>query len=522
LPEFVVSTKRTLSATAVLAKHRGHFFNWYDTLTLEPLDPAVISTVDSGNLAASLWTLKQHCLSLMDGPIFPPSVWQGLLDHVRLLRDFDRERTRRLESLAQEFGTDGWKWLNGLDSVEREVQALGSGSVKVRWWATTLLERTAAVRSLADTLAPWLVALDEKTLRGLVGDPARGLAELTLDRVDILADHFRSILKPHDFDTVNEAILRAAVTAETLRTELRRLADEAGRIVDEMDFRFLYDGHKKLLSVGYDVSARQMYAARYGLLASEARMAAFVAIAKGDIPQKAWFHLGRSQTSCEGRRSLLSWTGTMFEYLMPTLWMKIHPRTILEQSARVVVGMQRAYARRMHMPWGISESAYAATDGEGNYQYRAFGLPLLALKRTNTPPRVVAPYAAYLALAVQPAAAIRNLRRMWNHGWAGRYGLYEAVDFAGAPKPTIVRCWMAHHHGMSLMAIANCLLESPFQRHFHSEPQVMATELLLHEKVPVGLRVEPEPYIERDIERAAGARTAPCAHGHVPAESLPN
>jgi len=381
-----------------------------------------------------------------------------------------------------------------------------------------LLERIAAVRSLADALAPWFSALDENTLRALVGEPGRSLAELTLDQVPILADRFRSTLKPHEFDKVNDAILNAAVTAEKLRTELRRLAAEAGRLVDEMDFRFLFDERRKLFSVGYDVSSRQLHGACYDLLASEARMATFVAVAKGDIPQKAWFHLGRSQTSWEGRRILLSWTGTMFEYLMPTLWMKIYPRTILEQSARAAVGVQRAYGRKMHIPWGISESAYAATDSHGHYQYRAFGVPMLAFKRTNTPARVVAPYAAFLALAVQPVPAIRNLRRIWKNGWAGRYGLYEAIDFTEGREPTIIRCWMVHHHAMSLMAIANCLLESPFQRLFHSEPQVMATELLLHEKVPVGVEVEPE----LRLEPLASAQRAPCAHGHVPAQSLPN
>jgi cyclic beta-1,2-glucan synthetase len=504
LPEFVALTERTLSAAAKLAKHRGHFFNWYDTLTLEPLDPAVISTVDSGNLAASLWTLKQHCLLLVDGLVFPPSVWQGLRDHIHILYDFDPERARELDALAQEFGNDGWKWFTGLDSVERETQALSSGpSENVRWWAGMLLERTSAIRSLADALAPWFGAIDQNALRGLVGDPGLNLAGLTLGRVDILADHLRSTLKPHEFDKINDAILRAAVTAETLRSKLRRLATEAGRLVDEMDFRFLYDERKKLLSVGYGVSSRQLHPARYDLLASEARMASFVAIAKGDIPQKAWFHLGRSQTSWEGRPILLSWTGTIFEYLMPTLWMKIYPRTIWEQSARAVVAMQRAYSRKLQVPWGISESAYAARDDDGNYQYHAFGLPMLALKRVFAPPRVIASYAAFLALAVNPAAAIRNLRRMWKHGWAGRYGFYEAVDFSGGPEPTVVRCWMAHHHAMSLMAIANCLLESPFQRFFHSEPQVMATELLLHEKVPIGLRVELEPY----LAPPAGARS---------------
>ncbi len=517
LPEFVNATKNTLSVTARLAKHRGHFFNWYDTLTLEPLDPAVVSTVDSGNLAASLWALKQHCLALADAPVFPPSLWQGLRDHIRILHDAIPKRTRGLDSMVDQFGSDAWKWLNGLDSIEREAKVMASAPEEnVRRWAAALLERTSAIRGLAETLAPWIAGLEPGTLQRVVGDPRRSLAELTLSRVDVLADAFRVALKPHEFDAVNDAILRAAVTAETLRAELRTMAAGAGRLVDEMDFRFLYDERRKLLSVGYDVASRQLDRARYGLLASEARMAAFVAIAKGDIPQKSWLHLGRAQSSWQGQRILLSWTGTMFEYLMPALWMKVRPCTILEQSARAAVRLQRIYAHKLRMPWGISESAYAARDEQGNYQYRAFGLPMLALKRTNVPARVTAPYASFLALAVHPTAAIRNLRRMGKRGWTGKYGFYEAVDFSEGSEPAVVRCWMAHHHAMSLLAIANCLLESPFQRRFHAEPHVMAAELLLHEKVPAGLRIEDES----DWHLAAALPSSDCAAGHITAQTL--
>src|SRR5262249_30739738 len=178
---------------------------------------------------------------------------------------------------------------------------------------------------------------------------------------------------------------------------LVRLAAEAGRTADEMDFRFLYDRRKKVLSVGYDLSAGRLHPAGYDLLASEARTAAFVAIAKGDIPQESWFHLGRGLTSRKGRRILLSWTGTIFEYLMPTLWMKTYPNTILEQSVRAVVAIQKAYYRKRRMPWGVSESAHGITDGDGSYQYHAFGLPMLALKRACARPDVIAPYATFLA-----------------------------------------------------------------------------------------------------------------------------
>ena len=517
LPEFVTATGHTLSTMASLPKHRGHFLNWYDTLSLQALAPAAVSTVDSGNLAVSLWTLKQGCLALSKGPIFGKPLWQGLRDHVCLLRDLDRARARDIYNLTQPWGTDGWQWLVGLESLEAAIQPLLSeSSASVAYWAAALAERVAAVRTLADTLAPWHSALGENAVRELVPEPETCLAELTLDRASVLADRFRGALKSPQFAALNDAMLRAAMTAETLQTELARLAANADRLVDEMDFGFLYDERRKLLSVGYDVAGQKLDVARYGLLASEARMAAFVAIAKGDIPQNSWFHLGRSQTSSGGWRVLLSWTGTMFEYLMPTLWMRHYPRTILEQSSRAAVEIQRAYGRKMRMPWGVSESAYSVTDRDGFYQYRAFGLPQIALKRARSKPRVAAPYASFLALAVHPAAAIRNLQRMRNRGWWGRYGLYEAVEFAEREKPNPVRCWMAHHQGMSLLAIANCLCESPFQRLFHSEPQVVATELVLHEKAPRGLRVRREPY----FEPPTSVQTATCASGRISAHGL--
>ena len=517
LPEFVAATGHTLSTMASLPKHRGHFLNWYDTLSLQALTPPAVSTVDSGNLAVSLWTLKQGCLALSKQPIFGKSLWQGLLDHVGILRDLDHARTRDIYHLTQPWGTDGWKWLMGLAGLDAAVQPLLSGSsTSVVYWATALEERVAAVRALADALAPWHSALGDDAVRELIPDPEAYFAELNLDRVSVLADRFRGRLKPPQFSALNDAMLRAAMTAETLQTELARFAAEADHFVDEMDFRFLYDERRKLLAVGYDVAGQRLDTARYGLLASEARMAAFVAIAKGEIPQNSWFHLGRSQTSSGGWRVLLSWTGTMFEYLMPTLWMRNYPRTILEKSSRAAVEIQRAYGRKMRMPWGVSESAYSVTDRDGFYQYRAFGLPQIALKRARSAPRITAPYAAFLALAVHPAAAIRNLQRMRNRGWWGRYGLYEAVEFPEREKPNPVRCWMAHHQGMSLLAIANCLCESPFQRLFHSEPQVMATELLLHEKAPLGVRVQKEPY----FKPPTSVQTATCTPGNVSAHSL--
>ena len=487
LPEFVRLNTSTLSVAAGLPRYAGHFFNWYDIRTLDPLAPLFISTVDSGNLAASLWALKQGCLSVVKEPIFPQSLWRGLLDHVRILHQLEPEKTSTLNATAKDFGDDSGRWLAGLHVVQRHAQQLLSApSENVRWWAAELIDRVAAVRDLACTFMPWMGTSDSSV--------ARDSASLTLDNLPKIVEQVRARLHPQDLFLLEDALAQAVKTSEELQSGLRRLASEAARLAGEMDFYLLYNRRKKLLSVGYDVPARRLHTACYDLLASEARTAAFVAIAKGDIPQESWFHLGRTQMSYKGRSMLLSWTGTIFEYLMPSLWMKTSPHSILEQSMRNVVETQRFYFRSRCPIWGISESAHAEVDENGSYQYQAFGLPVLALKPTEAPPSVITPYASFLALETNFGAAVRNLRHMWQYGCSGLYGFYEAVEFkdtrSGRSEAVLVKSWMAHHLAMSLMAVTNRLLGSPFQRYFHANPQVMATELLLHEKVPAGLTVE--------------------------------
>lgn len=347
LEDFIAETQQTLSALMRLQKYRGHLFNWYDIETLEPLEPRFISTVDSGNLVACLWTLRQV--------------------------------------------------------------------------AVTFAEKSN--------------------------------------------------------------------TAADARVELQAIGRTCDRLVQSMDFRFLYHPRKKVLSVGFDLSSNQLQSACYDLLASESRIASFIAIAKGDIPQEAWFHLGRAHTLCDGRRVLLSWTGTMFEYLMPMLWMRHHQGTITDESTRAAVESQRSLGSRRGIPWGVSESGYVHAEGE--YGYAPFGLSTLALRAAMPQKLVISPYASFLALEVEPIAAVRNLREMDLLGWSGKYGLYEAADYADG-VPTLVRSWMAHHLGMSLLAITNLLCGEPIRRYFHAVPEVMATELLLHERVPKTVVPEPE------------------------------
>jgi cyclic beta-1,2-glucan synthetase len=255
-----------------------------------------------------------------------------------------------------------------------------------------------------------------------------------------------------------------------------------------MDFKFLLNGHRKLVSVGFDAEQNRLHDACYDLLATESRTAVFVGIAKEDIPQESWFLLGRAHTLDGGRPVLLSWTGTLFEYLMPSLWMRSYSNTLLERSRAAVVHSQQVYAERKGVPWGISESAYYKFDECGNYQYSAFGLPHLALRKRENNALVISPYSTFLALNEDPAGAVSNLRRMADMGWFGGYGFYEAADFTSGRRRfwqrryQLVRCWMVHHQGMSLLALANFLRDDVVQEWFHAERRVQATELLLHEK----------------------------------------
>jgi cyclic beta-1,2-glucan synthetase len=290
-------------------------------------------------------------------------------------------------------------------------------------------------------------------------------------------------------DRREELSLAGKEAATALHERLKRLAQEADKLATEMDFKILYNDQRHLFSVGYNVSLGRLDNAHYDLLASEACITSFLAIARGDVPKRHWFQVGRPVTRVGGSVVLLSWGGTMFEYLMPRLLLPSFPDTLLTESQQAAVARQIKYGKQMHVPWGISESAFSAVDRDFNYQYQAFGVPGLGLKRGLGKDLVIAPYATFLALLVAPQEAVKNLNRISKEGGEGRFGFYEAIDYTRErlqPKQraAVVKCFMAHHQGMSMLALANCLLGNLMQRRFHAVPMVRATELLLQERVP--------------------------------------
>ena len=454
LPEFAEATLGTLGTYDRLEKVRGHIYNWYDIETLAAVPPFTVSAVDSGNLAASLYTLHTGALDLLGRPVLSPALLTGL------------------EQIA------GIPAGSGEDLAPHVARLLAWQSVPVDgdlWLTQEAERRQAALATLVRDYLPWLLP---EFAAG--GGPQPSLADAP--------EYALQLASTATSEAQRARFLAAQQNLARLRADVEAIAARAFHFADLMEFGFLFVPSRQLLSIGYDGPTGEVHSACYDLLSSEARIASFLAVAKGDIPQQAWFRLGRTHVLADGRVALLSWTGTMFEYLMPSLWMETFPDTLLSRSIESAVRIQRDHVRsvkRGRIPWGISESGFAKTDAQGRYGYQAFGIPALALKYGAEDGPVISPYSTFLALPVLRRDAVANLRKMAALGWVGAYGFYEAADYIESSEPQLVRSWMAHHQGMSLLALLNLLCDNQAQRWFHANPRVRAAELLLHEK-PVG------------------------------------
>lgn len=472
LPELVEQTSHTLATVRQLAQYGGHLLNWYDTTTLQPLDPLFVSTVDSGNFACALWALKQWSLAAAKRPPTSEVFWRGLLDHLHVLDELCRDAGSRLSGSKGE-ALHQWidRWENG-PAAESALANLEGILSRLQGAAT---EPETADDTLGEVVR-WCEASRAAIDRVRSTSPREPHSEISAISASPREPHLATSASPGE-------------PSAFLRDELARIADEADALVRDMDFGFLYNERRKVLSIGFDVARQQLEVSCYELLASEARAAALVAIAKNEIPQESWFHLGRTLTIANGRRVLISWSGTMFEYLMPGLWMKSFRETLLDETLRSAVIVQQRTRADNSRPWGISESACADRNAADDYRYAAFGLSALAMRPDAERRPVISPYASMLALTVDPAAAVENLRLMESCRWSGEFGLYEAADFAPSENGRtgvgrLVKSWMAHHQGMILVSIGNLLADGAIQRAFHAEPMVVATERLLQERLP--------------------------------------
>ena len=507
--EFIELTGNTLRTVLGLRKYMGHLANWYDNLTLQPLEPVFVSTVDSGNLVASLWSLKQGCLELLREPLVRENAAEGLADVYRVAGVLGNVDALTFQSTAKD-GGDWYSRLLAQPLPEVPGAPADDGKPHVNWRAE-VEKRYAALREQADRFLPWHLPEYEPVRR-------LGASVFTMPKGELIpakADAFYAELErklqnasvngsvPDStralIDRLRRELPGSREAMRELAAGLQDLADACDRLIREMSFVDMTDKRRKLLSIGYDASKGELASSCYDLLASEARIATYVAVAKGDATQDIWFRLGRGHTVAEGEAVLVSWTGTMFEYLMPVIWMKSQPNTLLDRAVRAAVRVQQRYAARHKMPWGISESAYAKLDPDGTYGYAAFGVPSLALNVAREGSQVVSPYSSCLALMVDPQAAVRNLRAMARRKWLADFGFYESADFSThherrrfrARKYDLVKCWMAHHQGMSLTAMCNLFFDDGFQRWFHAEPLVQASELILQER-PLRVRAMTE------------------------------
>jgi cyclic beta-1,2-glucan synthetase len=458
-PDLIRRIRATVVTLEGLERFRGHFFNWYDTASRAPLHPRYVSTVDSGNLAGSMMALAQGLFTLTERPQTRSQRLGGVADTAAVLVDASSSAGTRPE--MRQIISEVHRLARAIADAAR-IASAGDGATGQLWTLSAQLASVAAEMTHGDT------------------SPAP----------DDISYWCREVL---------DAIQRCTIDEPVPAEELRELAARLSTIVNSMRFEFLYDRRRRIFSIGYRLADAdgpgRLDGSFYDLLASEARVASFVAIAKGDVPQHHWFHLGRLVTSVDGRATLMSWGGTMFEYLMPQLLMRSFPGTLLDQSCRASVRRQIEYGRQRGVPWGVSESAYGFTDREGNYQYRAFGVPGLGLKRGLENELVIAPYATALASLVTPSAAAENFEELARLGMDGRFGFWEALDYNPrgrdldatpdtTARPAVIRAVFAHHQGMSLVALANVVCEDSFVARFHADPRVKATELLLQERVP--------------------------------------
>ncbi len=507
-----------------LERFRAHFYNWYDTRDLRPLDPKYISSVDSGNLAGHMVVERSACREMLAAPVIGPTMFTGIADAVTIARaslepasaghqssevvrkqlqvmlaeiaaslqlraPSSMESAVRLTNLTRQ--CEAFPDLVQAMAENRDGDATGNADAEA-WTAATASCVQGHQRDVAELL-PWLHL-------------AAGTA-LSVPRLQDLPDHCHSLIanltqeKPSDageaarINRLIAALEQSAANAQGLIVRIESLEELAGKMFDEMEFGFLLDSARQLLSIGYQTTEGALDPNCYDLLASEARLASFIAIAKGDIAPKHWFKLGRAVTPIDRGSALISWSGSMFEYLMPELVMREPAGSLLHQTARLIVSRQIEYGAQLGVPWGISESAYNFRDIELTYQYSNFGVPGLGLKRGLSENVVVAPYATALASMVEPVAAVKNFYRLADAGGSGRYGWYEALDYTPGRIPegkevAVVRAYMAHHQGMSIVAIANALGGGKMWARFHADPGVQATELLLQERPPRDVAVK--------------------------------
>lgn len=542
-----------------MEKFQGHLLNWYDTQSLDPLYPRYVSAVDSGNFAGYLLVTKQASLEMARSPLFSKKVLQSMavtlslieeetlhLQHQRQatsaisathIHDRILEGKRVLTEESPESLTD-WsttlKFLNqsfgdiddSLTALELEhgmkyygplrrwvdslMKLLSEINQDLKLYAPWTLEPMRFIRSQIETAQPELLAEwndvfyllnQNRPLEDLPGVYEKAQSQF------VVLKSKATLIGPDPFESLMETCKKAGENANALISMIDNVALDCDEIFLDMDFSFLLDKEREVFAIGYNVGEARADNAYYDLLASEARLASFVSIIKGDVDQKHWFRLGRQLVPVDGKRALISWSASMFEYLMPQLVMKNYESTLLYETVDAVVARQINYGKKLGVPWGISEAGYNARDLNFNYQYGPFGIPGLGLKRGLGHDLVISPYSTFLAALIAPHSAVKNLKHLIRQNILTNYGFYEAIDYtperlSPEQKFSIIRSYMAHHQGMSLIAIDNVLNGDIMQERFHAEPRVRAAQLLLQERIPQKVTLNPPKAAEIEWDGA--------------------
>ena len=527
LDQTIERLTQTMGTLNQLERHEGHLLNWYNLDDQKPLQPKYVSSVDSGNFIAALWTLEGGIAEKLERPIISASALAGLQDTTEILFEELKKEDKangtlqdvlELLETIQECPSGVIDLIRLLRNINLKVETVAAvlredaGTIAgAAYWARQLERQVSAWIDIINRYLSWMEILVERSeseiiefgqitlltlyrelhnspsLKSLAVGQVVGLGEISLEE---LSEGIKDQVDKAWIERLSESFSRARWFAGEMVGQGEDLNEMMRVFTAEINMRFLYDPVRCLFSIGYNVTSNQFDSSYYDLLASESRLGSYVSIARGDVPIDHWLALNRPYSSHGRHRVLLSWTGTMFEYLMPLLLQKSYPNSLLDHATRETVALQMAYGQNRRVPWGISESAYGDLDLNKTYQYKAFGVPWLGLKRDLEEDLVVAPYATMLAVGIEPQAAIKNLKQLEKYGLLNDYGFFEAIDFNRRPKSdaepgVIVRAYMAHHQGMAFLALTNFLYDNTMQRRFHSDPRVKAAEPLLYERVPV-------------------------------------
>jgi cellobiose phosphorylase len=499
----------TMGSLKKLERYEGHFLNWFNIETLYPLYPRYISTVDSGNLLACMWTLEQGLYDAADRPLLSEQVLNGLKETFKS-GQFDKSlQDARLEEILFRKSEDKYEIIQ---IIHQAISHLKAGNDNTYWfkqiekeltdWESIVSRYLGYIEILHAFSPEQLSKIDEKA-HIWKKDALSYVPTLKSLASGNFLEHFKSFIdQAKRTDLPPDVIHLCKKLKESLETsqwfagekygQMKAIIEDLHKFSEEMNLGYLYNSERKLFSIGYNIDEKRLDSSYYDLLASEARIASFVAIAKGDVPVEHWWSLSRNYSVIQGKKILLSWAGTMFEYLMPLIFNKQYRDSLLGEACYNVVVAQINYGKLRGIPWGISEAAFSAIDSQKTYQYKSFGVPGIGLKRGLEDDLVVSPYSSALALPVFTKAALSNLKRLADvheHGMLGPYGFYESIDFTRQSSPegrrgVIVYAFMAHHQGMILASINNILKDYVFTREFHSDPRTSGVISLLYEKVP--------------------------------------